>query len=373
MHKKGLAVIYNSHNLLEFIWYYSSGHADKEWDALCLPSGSRGEYISEYCKRSGIFQEVISNNTVFAYSSLKTQSTILIKMISYLVTGRKRRYCKEFADQFVNSDQYDEIVVLNDFDLVDCSFIGMAGSKKVIILEDGTADYLDRKRSNIFHNMFSAYEWKGLLLSCMGYANTAHNYPLKLTKKCIKYSSHIDKLKYKEYKSIKQIFDYSITDMELYKRIITNTYDSIDENDFVDIDTVLFTSSLSIFTKYMRAYTKKTIEYVSGISSSVLIKKHPMDDEKYAFNDGVAAREYNPEIPAEVLLPFIRNKRLIFTFPSSLLLYTDTDNYDIECIFYVDMYKQSLKENTNFVYPDKSEWMNYLHIAQTDNIKIIDL
>lgn len=67
--KKAIALIYDPHNLLQFIWYYCSYGTDYEWTALCLPNGHKGEYMSKYCKRSGIFEKVISDTTSFLMMS----------------------------------------------------------------------------------------------------------------------------------------------------------------------------------------------------------------------------------------------------------------------------------------------------------------
>ena len=49
--KKGLAVIYDPHNLYQFIWYYCNAGRDMVWDALCLPNDKKGEYMHTYCEK----------------------------------------------------------------------------------------------------------------------------------------------------------------------------------------------------------------------------------------------------------------------------------------------------------------------------------
>ena len=52
---KGLAVIYDPHNLYQFVWYYCNHGKQKKWDALSLPNGGRGEYMHSFCEDTGIF------------------------------------------------------------------------------------------------------------------------------------------------------------------------------------------------------------------------------------------------------------------------------------------------------------------------------
>ena len=56
--KKGLAVIYDPHNVYQFLWYYCTYGKDIEWSALCLPNSYKGEYLSEPCRKLGIFKKI---------------------------------------------------------------------------------------------------------------------------------------------------------------------------------------------------------------------------------------------------------------------------------------------------------------------------
>ena len=62
MKYKGLAVVYDPHNLYQFIWYYCNKGKEKEWDALCLPNGFKGEYMHTYCERAEIFQYIYKDD-----------------------------------------------------------------------------------------------------------------------------------------------------------------------------------------------------------------------------------------------------------------------------------------------------------------------
>ena len=63
LESKGLILVYDPHNLYQFLWYYCTYGKDMKWDALCLPNEGKGEYMSAYCKRVGIFEQVYSDET----------------------------------------------------------------------------------------------------------------------------------------------------------------------------------------------------------------------------------------------------------------------------------------------------------------------
>ena len=52
---KGLAIIYDPHNLYQFLWYYCNKGKIKEWDALCLPNGYKGEYMHTFVRNREFF------------------------------------------------------------------------------------------------------------------------------------------------------------------------------------------------------------------------------------------------------------------------------------------------------------------------------
>ena len=137
-------------------------------------------------------EELVQDAFVRAYDKLDTYTgeatfrTWLCR-IAYNLTISWLRKQKM---KYVNIDEYDEINVMTDVGLVSGLAIGLGSQKKVVIMEDGTGDYLTRSYKNIFKNFFSLHAWKGFILSLLGYSNPGHYYPLRSTKNCIKYSSH---------------------------------------------------------------------------------------------------------------------------------------------------------------------------------------
>ena len=69
--KKGLVVIYDPHSLQQFIWYYCTYAQDVKWDALCLPNGYKGTYMTDYCKKSGVFEKIYVGNVDYMNMKLK--------------------------------------------------------------------------------------------------------------------------------------------------------------------------------------------------------------------------------------------------------------------------------------------------------------
>ena len=81
---KGLAIIYDPHNLYQFLWYYCTYGQNKKWDALCLPNGFKGQYMDAYCKKSGVFENIYCDDKDFLAVPLSQQLKIFLHFFLFL-------------------------------------------------------------------------------------------------------------------------------------------------------------------------------------------------------------------------------------------------------------------------------------------------
>ena len=104
---KKLAVIYDPHNLLQFIWYYSTYGKDNEWDALCLKNQSKGVYMDKYCIKSGIFQNVYAYDEGYQDKNIIDKGILVFRMFLFAVCGKRKKMCRNIVGQYINVDDYD--------------------------------------------------------------------------------------------------------------------------------------------------------------------------------------------------------------------------------------------------------------------------
>ena len=86
---KGLAVIYDPHNLYQFVWYYCNHGKQKKWDALSLPNGGRGEYMHSFCEDTGIFEHVYRSDNDFSVMEAKKKCVIVAQMFVNCIFGKQ--------------------------------------------------------------------------------------------------------------------------------------------------------------------------------------------------------------------------------------------------------------------------------------------
>ena len=366
MLKKGLALIYNPHNLLEFIWYSCTYAKDTEWDALCLPSGHMGEYMSAYCEKSGMFKTIFASDKNYSQAGMKEQLGAFASMFGCFITARRAAYCKKVLNRYVDDiDSYDELVVLND--------IGLVGREKdVVILEDGVGDYVEKSNKRLLKYLLSGREWRGWLLANMGYSNSEHNYPLATAKYARKFNSKPDKMKFREYKSIEKLFDFQNTDVDRYNGIVEKVYSDIDLKQIEAADAIVFTTNVGDFTANPGPFIKSFEDYMSARCDSIMIKKHPRDSGDYTFGAEHSVYELSPQYPAEVILPFIKDKQIYFMFPSSVLLYMD-DSDSCHCFYFEKLYEDCQKQQSFLDYPDTNRYHELLTLMGADDIDMIKL
>lgn len=345
--KRGLAVIYDPHNLYQFLWYYCNAGAGKVWDALCLPNGSKGEYMSEYCGNVGIFSKIIKSDNNFDALPMRKKISSFIGMFFHFIVGRRSAYCRKMLNKYVSLDEYDEIVVIADVGIVSGACVALGKEKKVIILEDGISDYGKRPKVIGREKLLSVYSWQGYILSLMGYCSPGWFY-LRTDRYCIKYCSQPDKMQYTGYKEIRQLYEEKGTDWNQFRQILNRIYPKLSNYDFSQVKTVLLTRPLDDYVAAPQKYVEKFEKYVSENCESLLIKKHPREQKDYSFGKGIPCFEIDSSIPAEALLPYLKGKEVFVVTTSAIMLYLKAHSLTCKMFLFEGLYEESLSSNTKF-------------------------
>ena len=372
--KKGLAVCYDPHNVYQFLWYYCTyGGGNMEWSALCLPNSFLGDQVSEFCKKLNIFKKIIISKEVFEGWTQKQQFNEFLKMFGYALTCRQEIYAKKFTDKLIGYLEYDQAVVLTDCGYVSGMFIAQSSHKEIVILEDGMGDYIDRKYSNVFKNLSNSYSIKGFILALLGYVNFSSRYPLRTTKKCIKFSSHPNKMKYRSYREIKKLFEIEKTDYDLFMSKLNCIYPELNKYFQNKPDAILLTTPISDYTDRPDDYYLRLERKISEIGfSRIVLKKHPRDRHIYSFNK-VEYVEIPQQIPAEVILPYLKNIEILFMDLSSTNLYMQNFAYNPKFFYFDKLNSDIAKIGCADRYNSKEQLISKLSNWNLEKSQIIDI
>ena len=371
--KKGLAVIYGSHNLYQFIWYYSTYGRNIEWYALCLPEREMVS-LKELCEKSGIFKEIIYKQEYFGFLPMGKKIIIFLKMFFSFFVGKKNRYCKKFISQYITDLDFDIAVVLSDYGLISGMLISLGKEKDIVILEDGIGDYLVRKYSNIFKFSFNLWDFQGFILSLLGYSNTGCHFPLRTTKDCVKFCSHPEKLSYKKYKKIKPLLFFDDANKKIFSNILSKIYPKLDNFFITDATTILMTVPLTDYSDTPEDYYKRAENFFNNIDcKSLIIKKHPRDMHKYCFSNKIKIIEIDQTIPAEVLLHHFINKKVYFMYFSSTLLYAQNFNFDALFFYFKGLKGEKKTKGRDSKYPSKESFVERLSFWNYGKCNLIEI
>lgn len=373
--KKGLAVIYDPHNVYQFLWYYCTYGKDIEWRALCLPNSYKGEYLSEPCRKLGIFKKIYRDTHQFDSMPVIKRLFLFMKMVLYALIGQQKLFSKHFIKKFIGEYDFDIAVVLTDVGFVSGLFLTLAPEKEIVILEDGMGDYEARKYGNILKRYKNLFELQGFCLSVLGYSNVGHYYPLRTTKNCIKYCSHPDKMLYKNYKEMKVLFDMEKTDVSAFKKYLEIIYPNLNEYFEKRAEVILLTTPINDYISDEKPYVTRIQEYINNNykGKTVLIKKHPRDIINYSFSKDVTVKEITNSIPAEVLLPYIEDMEILFCDHSSTNLYLTTYGYKPKFLYFVGLTKDNIEEQAMCRYRAKNEFIDKLSFFGLGDSRIIEL
>lgn len=355
---KGLAVIYDPHNLYQFIWYYCNKGKQKEWDALCLPNGYKGEYMHTFCENSDIFTNTYKYDTDFSNMSNLKKIRIVISMFGHFIIGQRKLFCKKLINSYVRLDDYDEIVVIADVGVVSGACVALGGEKEVVILEDGINDYGNRPRWISRNKMKSAYNWQGFFMALMGYCSPGW-FRLNTDKECIKYASQPEKMLYRNYREIRPLYENEGTDVVLFDKIIKKIYPALGNIDFGNAEAILFTRSIKDFVDDDEKYKKRIEKYINDHYTNILLKKHPREQAIYRFKGGIKCAEIENSVPAEALLPYLKGKDIILITTSAIMLYMKAHQLQCKIILLENLYEESISSNANYRPLNKKETIEY--------------
>lgn len=373
IHKKrrGLVIIYDPHSLQQFIWYYCTYKRGKDWDAICLPNGYKGTYMDDYCRKSGIFSKIFTDDTDFLELPYAKKARIFIKLVAYYVIGQRKQCCKSILNEYVgNIDQYDELAAICDIGFISGLFALLGREKRVIYFDDGSGDYNPRSRWKSYSLKSIMAKVQGFLLSWMGYSCYGRFY-FEPTKYCYKFSAATERMKYRNYRKMLDL-NISKTDTDLYNKILDRVYPEIKQICFDKVEAVFFTDNLSGFTSNYQAYCNKCARYIGQRYKNILLKKHPRDFSDYEFGTDVKVQEVNNEIPAEILFSYLKGKPIYFMISCSMIIFMRPYHYNYKVFYFESLYKENSKSiSAALHYHSDYELKQYCERFSTGEYEII--
>lgn len=350
--KKALAIVAGPYRLLQTLWF-TELYKDYEWSVVLLRYGEDLEILKKMekdCKRSGRFKKIYTVVTVSRFSSFFEKIKEITEMIFFYFIGRKKYFCKCLIEKNIGSFDYDLLCLASSYSIFEGAILNFAKEIPTIIMQEGMADYIE---PSVEYNKI--YTIAGKLLQKMEYVNFLCQKSYNPYKYCIKYATIPSKILDVNFKEIRQLFDSTYVNKEIFSNILKKTYDI--KTDIKKYDLILFSSvtqskvpneDIKNLRKWLNLHCK---------NKKILIKKHPQDTCNYTWEELDIEINFT-NIPGEVLLQLLDTKQILFAFPSSILLeVVGSGRFLYDVIFY----KNSMRKE---YYDNFKDCVDFLNISQ---------
>lgn len=334
MKQRGLVIIYDPHALMQFLQFYCMGDYEAEWDALCLPKEDGEEEMHSYCDRTGVFKNIYIGESEYKNLSVKFKLKLFVPMMFYSVTGQRKKYCKKTLNQYVdNISAYDILAANTETGFVSGMLASFGKEKTVIYFEDGIGDYfIYRKRWKSLYRTGSFENLQCVLMARLGYFGKGFTY-LTPTRDAIKYCSIKEEVVYRNYKEIRQFTMDSIA-LEGFRMLLDRTYPELKNLEIDGKTAVAFTDPVELDCDDWKEYVDKFVSTLCTKYNRIILKCHPRESiDKYSFPENVKVEIISKDIPAELILPYLKGNDCYFMYPNSILVSANSYKLNINIIF----------------------------------------
>lgn len=318
---RGLAVIYDSHALMQFLMVYCKGDFDTKWDVLCLPKEDGKEEMSQYCEKLGIFDNIFIGKTEYKSISTASKLELFMSMFFAAVVGKQKKICIKTLNSYVGDcSVYDYFITNSENGFVSGMLALLGKEKTVIYMEDGIGDYtIPRKKWKSWYNFTNVMNFQCIIMARMGYFGKGFTY-LKTTKDAIRYASVPEELMEKHFKEIRSL-QLSSEEVKRLNSLVSIIFPQINSIE-INADTAVVFTDLSEGDNYAdESYIHGFIAALESMHKDILVKCHPRElTEKYVFSPDVNARFVDRNIPAELLLPRLTTQKCYFMLPNSIIV-----------------------------------------------------
>lgn len=321
---KVLVVLTNQYMFMQLLWYYSK-YPEGIWEVIILKFGDKDlmNFMYQKCADCGFFTRIMICESSIYGKKLLNKIIVMFRYLFQYITRRREKSDKKFIKGIVGEGAYKKVIIQSTHDSVSTAIINAMSDSILVCLEDGMGDYLPVKRigewlklSHFSLSKSNILQLSAFMLAKMNVANVAaygYQFQLKYDDQLIKYCSLPDKMKYKNYKEIKQLFDNDSREIA-----VSENECSLKKQGY---GVIVFSTNFSDFGNCEEAYYSTLQDWLKKKykGKKILFKPHPR--EQCRFNcSGLNLHIGGREIAGEKLLDLLPDAEIVFTYTTTILL-----------------------------------------------------
>lgn len=338
---KVLAVVTNQYMFEQLLWYHSK-YPEGIWEAIVIKFSATNSLLDimyQKCVECGFFSKIVCHNQRVLENSFLQKLLVMVRYVLQYIFRSKERNDKRLIEDLVGEGcAYKKIIVQSTCSIVSVASLNAMSEEILVCLEDGLGDYLPVR--GITH-------WSELLdflLAKMNVVNGVHGrrFRMKYDDRMIKYCSLPDKMQYRGFKEIRQLFEdddreISFTEKELLLR--REGYD------------------LVIFSTAFLDYENKEDIYEilhnwlkrNYAGKKILFKPHPREVHRIYWDD-LSVDVGGEEMSGEVLLDLLPDVEILFLDVSTILMKVCRENRKFKIILFDNIKSKWYERAFQFVF-----------------------
>ena len=351
---KVLVVVTNQYMFEQLLWYHSK-YPEGVWEAIVIKFGYDDDLLSimnKKCKECGLFETVICYDNWMPQNSLSEKMLTMLKYIFQYITRSRERCDRKLIESITEKKcDYKKVIVHSTYSLISVASINAMSEAVLICMEDGLADYLPAEGIKYGSELLNYVLAK---LNVINMFVRGHRFKMKYDNRIIKYVSLPDKMRYRNYKSIKRLFkddnrkiSYSEKELLLKKQ---------------GYDVIVFSTTFSDFGQYEELYYSTLQEWLKKHynGKKILFKPHPR--ERCKFNcDDLDIHIDGREIAGEKLLELLPSTELVFTYTTTILLKACREKRGFKVLYFKNInskwYRLALKNDSDLLGIRDADWI----------------
>lgn len=276
---RALAVLTNLYSWEMFEWYHSK-YPEGQWDAVIVNFNNDKllHIMQDKCETSHFFNHIFHYDRLMANEKIMKKILLMFGYFFQYMTHSREKHDRKLVEKICGHADYKKVVVQSKVGIFQTACVNAMCDRIVVCFEDGFGDYVEVPR---FFKVHEVSDIINFLLAKMNVVNISaygQQFKLKYDDRTIKYCSIPERMRYRNFKAMKQMYEGYKSEERLTeeeKKYFKKNY-----------EVILFSTPFSDFGIGDEIYDE-IHEWIKKNCSgkSILIKKHPRETYRFEWND----------------------------------------------------------------------------------------
>jgi hypothetical protein len=353
---KVLVLVNNQYMFEQLLWYHSK-YPEGIWEAVIIKFGKYNDDLMDImyqkCLECGFFSKIIPYSYKVSEKSLLKKMFAMFRYFFQYITRSREKSDRKLIESIVGKCDYKKIIIFSTY----CSNIPVATLNAMpdsifVCLEDGLADYAPATSIKHISELLSFILAK---LNVMNATIYGHQFQLKNDNRLIKYCSLPDKMRYRGYKVLKQLFEDDCRKINFSEKELLLRKEKY--------DVIVFSTIFSDFGNYQQIYYVELQKWLKKNyeGKKILFKPHPREKYELFSNNDIDIHIGGEEMAGEKLLELLPDTEIIFTYTTTILLKACRDKRKFRILYFSNIaskrYRLVLEDDSNLLGISDDSWI----------------